>query len=144
MHPEQFRPASDFLATTTKDGTIPCPFKFHCIGFRDANPPRPPDLPVADSKHTPIVAIGASAGGLEAIEQLLRALPGDTGMGFVVVQHLSPTHTSMLAEILGRWSPMPVVEVKLPAVESESLTTHWEMRTPTPALIPADVAVLPV
>ena len=50
----------------------------------------------------PIVGIGASAGGLEAFTQLLNALPVDTGMAFVLVQHLAPTHASMLAEILSR------------------------------------------
>jgi two-component system CheB/CheR fusion protein len=59
-----------------------------------------------------IVGLGASAGGLEAITQLLGALPEDTGMGFVLVQHLAPTHGSMLAEILGRATSMPVTEVK--------------------------------
>ncbi|MGA8145560.1 MAG: chemotaxis protein CheB [Candidatus Acidiferrales bacterium] len=63
-------------------------------------------------KHTfPIAGIGASAGGLEAISQLLRALPGDTGIGFVIVQHLAPHYDSMLAELLARATPMPVVEV---------------------------------
>ena len=50
----------------------------------------------------PIVGIGASAGGLEAFTQLLQALPADTGMAFVLVQHLAPTHASVLAEILSR------------------------------------------
>ena len=45
----------------------------------------------------PIVGVGASAGGLEAFTQLLKALPSDTGMGFVLVQHLAPTHASALA-----------------------------------------------
>jgi two-component system CheB/CheR fusion protein len=66
----------------------------------------------------PIIGIGASAGGLEAITQLLRALPVDTGMAFVLVQHLSPTHESALAQILSRATAMPVAEVTdEPAVE---------------------------
>ena len=60
----------------------------------------------------PIVGIGASAGGLEAFSRLLRALPVDTGMAFVLVQHLSPTHESLLAEILSRTTTMPVIEVR--------------------------------
>src|SRR5712692_5816735 len=60
----------------------------------------------------PIVGVGASAGGLEAFTQMLRALPVDTGMAFVLVQHLDPTHTSMLTEILSRATGMPVAEVK--------------------------------
>lgn len=59
----------------------------------------------------PIVGVGASAGGLEAFTQLLQALPGDTGMGFVLVQHLAPSHPSALAEILARAAKMPVMEV---------------------------------
>lgn len=58
----------------------------------------------------PVVALGASAGGLEAFEQFLRAMPQDSGMGFVLVQHLDPTHPSILSEILQRSTRMPVVE----------------------------------
>src|SRR5262245_10535776 len=59
----------------------------------------------------PIVGIGASAGGVEALTQLFRALPPDTGMGFIIVLHLDPTHGSMLTEILARATRMPVAEV---------------------------------
>ena len=59
----------------------------------------------------PIVAIGASAGGLDAITELLKSLPSTTGMAFVVVQHLSPTHESVLSEILQRATRMPVEQV---------------------------------
>lgn len=60
----------------------------------------------------PIVGIGASAGGIEALSQLFKAMPIDIGMGFVVVQHLDPDHASMLAEILSRTTSMPVLEVR--------------------------------
>ena len=60
----------------------------------------------------PIVGIGASAGGLEAFQQLFRTLPADSGAGFVVIQHLAAARPSMLAEILARATPMPVVEVQ--------------------------------
>lgn len=60
----------------------------------------------------PIVGIGASAGGLEAFTQLLSNLPIDTGMGFVLVQHLDPNHKSLLTEILSKTTQMPVSEVK--------------------------------
>ena len=59
----------------------------------------------------PIVGVGASAGGLEAFQELLRALPADTGMGFVLVQHLDPVHESALTQLLARSSSMPVHEV---------------------------------
>jgi two-component system CheB/CheR fusion protein len=58
-----------------------------------------------------IVGVGASAGGLEAFEQLLAALPRDTGMAFVLVQHLAPKHESMLRELLSKTTAMPVIEV---------------------------------
>ncbi|MBC7690197.1 MAG: response regulator [Methylotenera sp.] len=63
-------------------------------------------------KRFPIVGIGASAGGLEALTQLLTQLPIDTGMGFVLLQHLDPNHESMSAEILSRVTRMEVSEVK--------------------------------
>ena len=59
----------------------------------------------------PIVGIGASAGGLEAFTKLLEYLPPDTGMAFVLVQHLDPKRESMLRDILSRSTTMPVVEV---------------------------------
>ena len=59
----------------------------------------------------PIVGVGASAGGLEAFRQMLGALPVDTGLAFVLVQHLSPTHESQLSEILSRATELPVVQV---------------------------------
>jgi two-component system CheB/CheR fusion protein len=60
----------------------------------------------------PIVGVGASAGGLEAFRQLLGALPIDTGMAFVLVQHLDPSHESILADLLAKGSRMPVSEVR--------------------------------
>lgn len=60
----------------------------------------------------PIVGVGASAGGLEAFKRLLGALPTDTGMAFVLVQHLAASHPSALAEILSRTTTMPVTEVQ--------------------------------
>ena len=58
----------------------------------------------------PIVGIGASAGGLEALQLLLKHLPPSTGLGFVVVQHLDPKHESMLVDILSRATAMPVCQ----------------------------------
>jgi two-component system CheB/CheR fusion protein len=59
----------------------------------------------------PIVGIGASAGGLEAVSALLKRLPEDIGMAFVLVQHLAPEHQSMLAELLARETPLAVSEI---------------------------------
>lgn len=64
------------------------------------------------NKIFPIVGIGASAGGLEAVGELLVNLPPDTGMAFVIVQHLDPTHESRISEILSRKTLMPVMEIK--------------------------------
>src|SRR6266404_526701 len=59
----------------------------------------------------PVVGIGASAGGFEAFGEMLNALPADTGMAFVLIQHLDPTHESMLAPLLARKSALPVSQV---------------------------------
>lgn len=67
---------------------------------------------VTTSNIFPVVAIGASAGGLEAYKGFLQALPNDTGMAFVLVQHLHPDYASALAEILGRETRMPVSEIE--------------------------------
>ncbi len=69
----------------------------------DSSPPR--------GNPFPIVGIGASAGGLEALRHLLAALPIDTRMAFVVVQHLDPQHDSQLPDILAPLTKMPVVTV---------------------------------
>ncbi len=60
----------------------------------------------------PIVGIGASAGGLEALEQFLRRVPEQCGMAFVIVQHLDPTHKGIMAELLQRTTTMEVFQVK--------------------------------
>src|SRR5688572_3681693 len=59
-----------------------------------------------------IVGIGASAGGLEAFTELLRHLPTDAGVAYVLVQHLDPTHRSLLSELLGRVTTLPVAEIQ--------------------------------
>src|SRR5262245_2305346 len=59
----------------------------------------------------PIVAMGASAGGLEAFEQFFRHMPPDSGMAFVLVPHLDAHHKSALTELVGRYTKMPVVEI---------------------------------
>ncbi len=55
-----------------------------------------------------VVGIGASAGGLEALERLFANMPADTGLAFVVVQHLSPDFKSLMSELLGRRTSMPI------------------------------------
>ena len=61
-------------------------------------------------KDFPIVGIGASAGGLQAVTELLENLPADTGMAYIYIQHLDRDHQSKLAEILSRSTEMEVLE----------------------------------
>src|ERR1700692_96891 len=73
--------------------------------------------PLAEGKSQanrsfPVVGIGASAGGLEPLEQFLAHVPKACGLGFVVVQHLDPTHKGILVELLQRNTPMQVVQIK--------------------------------
>ena len=67
---------------------------------------------VSRSAVFPIVGVGASAGGLEAFTVLLGHLPAKTGMAFVLIQHLDPTHESMLSALMSRTTTMPVREAK--------------------------------
>lgn len=60
----------------------------------------------------PIIAIGASAGGLEALEQFLGHVPVGCGMAFVIIQHLDPNHKGMMPELLQRATAMPVAQAK--------------------------------
>ena len=74
--------------------------------LRRANPQlSSPIRRVANGGIFPVVGVGASAGGFEAFKEVLENLPAETGMAFVLVQHLDPTHTSQLTELLTRVSP---------------------------------------
>ena len=85
-------------------------------------PAEPPALPAAIERpaadehaggNAPVVVgVGASAGGLEAFTDLLSHLPSDTGLAFVLIQHLDPSHESHLPELLSKASKMPVSELK--------------------------------
>ena len=67
---------------------------------------------INDSSNIPlIVGIGASAGGLSAISELLQCLPADTGMAFVLVQYLDPTQERLLHKLLTQATPMPIIPV---------------------------------
>jgi two-component system CheB/CheR fusion protein len=76
---------------------------------KTASPPSPVSK---DTNSITIVAIGASAGGLEAFEQFFRNLPEDSNMGFVLIPHLSPEHKSILPELLSRYSKMSFVQAE--------------------------------
>jgi two-component system CheB/CheR fusion protein len=79
-------------------------------------PPAPvtPEAPPSDERVNAqrclVVGIGASAGGLEPLKALLGAIPAQSGMAFIVVQHLNPAHPSQLAAILGESTPLAVCE----------------------------------
>ena len=80
-------------------------------------PPTPSEAAPAEippPASFPIVGIGASAGGLAAFEAFFSGMPADIdpGMAFVLVQHLAPEHKSLLAELIGRHTRMPVFEVE--------------------------------
>jgi two-component system, chemotaxis family, CheB/CheR fusion protein len=77
-----------------------------------ASPQPNPDETEIESVKFPIVGVAASAGGLEAFTQLLGHLPIDTGMAFVLIQHLSPDHESLLTGILARVTELRVCEGK--------------------------------
>ena len=73
---------------------------------------RRPEPEAIPGPSFPIVGVGASAGGLEAVTQLLRSVPGGAKMAFVLVHHLDPEQPSGLASILSRATRMKVVEAK--------------------------------
>ncbi len=66
---------------------------------------------IKSSNLFPVVGIGASAGGLDAFKKLLKAIPEESGMAYVLVQHLHPEHESFLTEILQRVTKVPVIEI---------------------------------
>jgi two-component system, chemotaxis family, CheB/CheR fusion protein len=70
-----------------------------------------PDGPAPNKTAlTRVVGLGASAGGLEALQHFLANVPPASGLAYIVVQHLDPTHKAMLTELLQRSTPMPVHE----------------------------------
>ena len=68
--------------------------------------------PTITSTTFPIVGVGASAGGVEAFNELLRHIPEGAGLAFVLIQHLDPTHPSYLSEALARSTSLPVHEIQ--------------------------------
>ena len=72
----------------------------------------PPGRSTGGSRRPHIVGVGASAGGIEAVSRLLRQLPVDTGLSFVIIQHLAPERASQLSAVLARSTAMPVVDAE--------------------------------
>ncbi len=71
----------------------------------------PADPKILSANLFPVVGVGASAGGLDAFRRLLEAIPLKSGMAYVLVQHLSPAHESLLPELLQKATTIPVVEI---------------------------------
>ena len=65
-----------------------------------------------DENKPLIVGIGASAGGLEALQQFFQHMPGNSGLSFAVIQHLSPDYKSLMADILGKYTEMLVIQAE--------------------------------
>ena len=75
--------------------------------------PAPQEAPLRPERPIfPIVGIGASAGGLEALDRFLGQVPEGSGMAFIIVQHLDPTHKGIMPELLQRATRMPVAQVR--------------------------------
>ncbi len=87
------------------------PRKTPVKGTPKAKKAAPVTPPPAEERNF-IVGIGASAGGLEALSDLIRLLPDDLGVPYIVVQHLSPTHRSMMVPLLARETSMMVKDVE--------------------------------
>ncbi|MEO5372761.1 MAG: PAS domain-containing protein [Alphaproteobacteria bacterium] len=86
---------------------------------------------MTDRPSFPIVVVGASAGGVEALESFFRPMPADSGAAFIVATHLSPSHGSLLPEILARVTTMPIT----PVAEAVSLEeNHVYVITPNTVL----------
>lgn len=88
-----------------------CIIKFLRLKAKETEPTKQPKNidPAKNTTPFPIIGIGASAGGLEALEKLLGSVPNDSGMAYVVIQHLDPTKKGMLPELLQRISKMEVL-----------------------------------
>lgn len=69
-------------------------------------------VPTRGYEMLPMVGIGGSAGGIHALTEFFKAMPADSGIVFVVILHLSPTHESTMAELLGRSTSMTVVQAE--------------------------------
>ncbi len=77
-----------------------------------APPPGAAPRPGGDGDASYVVALGASAGGLEALDAFFEHMPADSGLAFVVVQHLSPDYKSLMVELLSRRTTMEVLRVQ--------------------------------
>ncbi len=104
------RPGKDFPSSRSRvPAGKPLPKAPAAVNLPSRSPERTGLAPSGKEAFS-IVGVGASAGGLEAFMELLKHLRPDSGLGFVLVQHLDPTHESALTQLLGRVTAMPVSE----------------------------------
>jgi two-component system CheB/CheR fusion protein len=85
--------------------------KAKAVRARPVGRPRPADVPACGHGDFPVVGLGASAGGLEACRKLLDALPAGNGIACILVQHLDPTHESMMVDLLAGHTSLTVRQV---------------------------------
>src|SRR4026209_2427040 len=103
------------MASTSKKQTAQPP-----ATQRESRKTNKVNLYATQNDEITVVGIGASAGGLKALQEFFEALPGNTGMAYVVITHLHPEHESHLPELLQRHTQMPVSQVTgLVAVEKD-------------------------
>src|ERR1700726_4479174 len=69
------------------------------------------EIKLSSSNLFPVIGVGASAGGLEAFRRLLKAIPENSGMAYILVQHLEPTHESILKDLLQKVTKIPIHEI---------------------------------
>ncbi|MEJ2033830.1 MAG: chemotaxis protein CheB [Deltaproteobacteria bacterium] len=91
--------------------STPAPKKKSALKTRGRQPKAPNKKP-AEIGVVPVVGIGASAGGLDALSKFFQAMPADSGNAFVVVQHLDPHHKSLMADLLAKHTAMEVVQAE--------------------------------
>ncbi len=77
----------------------------------DKKPAAQKNNKTSEIEHFPIVGIGASAGGLEALEQFFKNMPENSGMAFVIIQHLDPNHVGIMPELIQRVTKMKIIHV---------------------------------
>ena len=94
--------------------------------------------PVAPEAQRLIIGIGASAGGLAAFKTFFTHMPADTGMAFVLVQHLAPQHQSMLVELLRPQTKMHIVE----AVDGLAIVANFIYVIPPDATLIIEAGIL--
>ena len=84
------------------------------------------NAPKGDPFDFMVVGVGASAGGLDACRQLVAALPTGNGMAFILIQHLDPTHDSMMVDLLAGYTSMTVRHVTdgMPIVSTRSRSSR--------------------